>query len=77
MKVVPLSQRSGILEWCEGTVPMGEYLIGGVNSAHERYRPDDWKAADCRRSMSVSREHFVVFISSLSSLCFQCFDAVG
>jgi len=56
---------------------MGEYLIGGVNSAHERYRPDDWKAADCRRSMSVRREHFVVFISSLSSLCFQCFDAVG
>jgi len=52
LKVVPMSQRSGILEWCEGTVPMGEYLIG-VNGAHQRYRPDDWKAIDCRRAMSV------------------------
>jgi len=52
LKVVPLSQRSGILEWCERTVPMGEYLIG-ANGAHQRYRPNDWKAIDCRKTMSV------------------------
>lgn len=23
-KVIPLSQRSGLLEWCEGTIPLGE-----------------------------------------------------
>ena len=27
VQVVPLSQRSGIVEWCEGTVPLGEYLV--------------------------------------------------
>lgn len=63
LKVVPMSQRSGILEWCEGTVPMGEYLIG-VNGAHQRYRPDDWKAIDCRRAMSVRCTH--------CSLCNTC-----
>lgn len=27
-KVVPLSRRSGLLEWCEGTNPIGCYLMG-------------------------------------------------
>ena len=27
-KVVPLSQRSGVLEWCDNTMPIGEFLIG-------------------------------------------------
>ena len=27
-KVVPLSRRSGLLEWCEGTNPIGLYLTG-------------------------------------------------
>ena len=22
-KIIPLSQRSGLLEWCEGTMPIG------------------------------------------------------
>ena len=61
LKVVPLSQRSGILEWCEGTVPIGEYLIG-VNGAHQRYKPNDWKAVDCRKAMSVRQDHFIVFV---------------
>lgn len=29
-KVVPLSKRSGVLEWCENTVPIGEFLIGNL-----------------------------------------------
>jgi len=70
LKVVPLSQRSGILEWCEGTVPMGEYLIGGVNAAHHRYRPDDWKPVDCRRVMSVRHGSFQFsFQVCLSCVC--------
>ena len=66
MKVVPLSQRSGILEWCEGTVPMGEYLIGN-NGAHQRYRPNDWKAVDCRKKMSVRLHHSTVLLLTLSA----------
>ncbi|XP_076466353.1 serine-protein kinase ATM-like [Babylonia areolata] len=55
-KVVPLSRRSGLLEWCEGTQPIGEYLLGqsGVrgSGAHSRYRPKDWSFLDCRKTMS-------------------------
>jgi len=32
---------------------MGEYLIG-ANGAHGRYRPNDWKAVDCRKAMLVT-----------------------
>lgn len=24
-KIIPLSQRSGLLEWCEGTMPIGRF----------------------------------------------------
>ena len=54
-KVIPLSQRSGIVEWCEGTVPLGCYLIGTPQKpsggAHSRYRPMDWPSADCRKRL--------------------------
>ncbi|XP_052812043.1 serine-protein kinase ATM-like isoform X2 [Mya arenaria] len=50
-KVIPLSQRSGLLEWCEGTQPIGEYLIGS-KGAHARYRPHDWPHMECRRHMA-------------------------
>ncbi|KPI93799.1 Serine-protein kinase ATM [Papilio xuthus] len=36
-KVVPMSRRSGVLGWCEGTTPLGAYL----RDAHIRYRPKD------------------------------------
>lgn len=55
LKVVPLSQRSGIVEWCENTVPLGEYLVGirGIGGAHSKYHPTDWAAAECRKKFSV------------------------
>ena len=40
MQVVPFSPAAGLLEWCEDTVPMGEYLLGGGDregGAHSRY----------------------------------------
>jgi ataxia telangiectasia mutated family protein len=51
-RVVPFSRRSGILEWCTNTMPVGLYLIGervrnGRKGAHELYRPRDWKPMDC------------------------------
>ncbi|EDO36404.1 predicted protein [Nematostella vectensis] len=65
-KVIPLSQRSGMLEWCEGTMPLGEYLIGspGHNTgAHQRYNPRDWSPMDCRRKMaSVVRNYILIGI---------------
>ena len=39
-KVLPLSQRSGLVEWYENTVSIGVYLVGrGRDGAHAKYKP--------------------------------------
>ncbi|KAM4566592.1 serine-protein kinase ATM isoform 3-T3 [Odontesthes bonariensis] len=50
-KVVPFSQRSGVLEWCSGTVPIGEFLVEPNKGAHKRFRPQDWTNLACRKKM--------------------------
>jgi len=54
-KVVPLSQRSGILEWCDNTQPIAMYLVGGDNrgGAHKKYYPRQWDSAECRKKMGA------------------------
>lgn len=54
--VVPLSQRSGILEWCENTIPLAEYLTGNrsVPGAHVRYHPKDMPPTECRQKLLAS-----------------------
>ncbi|KAL0274886.1 UNVERIFIED_CONTAM: hypothetical protein PYX00_002916 [Menopon gallinae] len=49
-KVMPLSHRSGIIEWCENTQPLSLYLIGsdGISGAHKRFNPEDITALECR-----------------------------
>ncbi|XP_029658408.2 serine-protein kinase ATM isoform X1 [Octopus sinensis] len=54
-KVIPLSQRSGLLEWCEGTQPLGEYLIAKDQGAHQKYRPKDWTAGECRQKLTSAK----------------------
>lgn len=52
-----MSQCSGVLEWCEGTLPIGMYLIGEKDEtlgAHKRFRPQDITARACRDKMVVS-----------------------
>ncbi|XP_068564532.1 serine-protein kinase ATM [Cebidichthys violaceus] len=51
-KVVPFSQRSGVLEWCSGTVPIGEFLVDPIKGAHKRFRPQDPTNLACRRRMT-------------------------
>ena len=46
-KVVPLSERSGVLEWCSNTSPIGSILI----RAHEKYYPNDYKLSLCREKL--------------------------
>ncbi|NXI26409.1 ATM kinase, partial [Sterrhoptilus dennistouni] len=48
-KVVPLSQRSGVLEWCSGTTPIGEFLVNTEEGAHKRYRPKDYSNIQCHK----------------------------
>ncbi|XP_046801392.1 serine/threonine-protein kinase ATM isoform X1 [Lucilia cuprina] len=44
-KVVPLSTRSGLLEWCENTIPIGNYLT----AARKKYRPTEYSLSKCRQ----------------------------
>lgn len=52
-KVVPFSRRSGILEWCSDTTPVGLYLVGNRKDkgAHEKYRPNDWNPTKAMREI--------------------------
>ena len=58
-KVVPLSQTSGILEWCENTIVMKDYLIGEnyLTGAHKRYHPNDLTAQECRKKFTAAQEN--------------------
>ena len=59
-KVVPLTQQSGLVEWCIGTIPIGSYLVGNqmqkVLGAHQKFRPNDLPVISCRKKLqSVAR----------------------
>ncbi|XP_009959316.1 PREDICTED: serine-protein kinase ATM-like [Leptosomus discolor] len=57
-KVVPLSQRSGVLEWCSGTTPIGEFLVNVEEGAHKRYRPKDYSSYQCQKiMMDAQKKH--------------------
>ncbi|OXB62859.1 hypothetical protein ASZ78_015403 [Callipepla squamata] len=58
VKVVPLSQRSGVLEWCSGTTPIGEFLVNPDKGAHKRYRPHDYSGFQCQKiMMDAQKKH--------------------
>ena len=58
LQVVPLSQRSGILQWCDDTSVMKDYLTGENNDtgAHKRYHPNDLTAAECRKKLTEAQK---------------------
>uniref|UniRef100_A0A8C4LRV0 Serine-protein kinase ATM n=1 Tax=Equus asinus asinus TaxID=83772 RepID=A0A8C4LRV0_EQUAS len=69
-KVVPLSQRSGVLEWCTGTVPIGEFLVNNENGAHKRYRPEDFSALQCQKKMmDVQKKSFEEKYATFMDIC--------
>ncbi|XP_071438661.1 serine-protein kinase ATM-like [Hetaerina americana] len=51
--VVPLSHRSGIIEWCNNTISIGNYLHGVKNiiGAHSKFNPSDYPIRTCRSMM--------------------------
>lgn len=57
-QVVPLSQRSGVLEWCSRTTPIGEFLVNVKEGAHKRYRPKDYSSCHCQKMMMVSHNNY-------------------
>lgn len=54
--VVPLARRSGLIEWCEGTVPLGEWLAGEAFGAHQRYRPSDLAPSQAKLKLAGARD---------------------
>lgn len=55
-KIIPLSQRSGLLEWCSNSLPLSDYLVGPSRKkgAHERYHPKDLTPSQCRQALHAS-----------------------
>ncbi|XP_053981121.1 serine-protein kinase ATM isoform X1 [Hylaeus volcanicus] len=71
-KVVPLTQRSGILEWCENTIPIALLLTGSKNipGLHEKYYPEDYSATDCRQKLAnVSKSSTDVKLEVFMNCC--------
>ncbi|XP_068000723.1 serine-protein kinase ATM [Melanerpes formicivorus] len=69
-KVVPLSQRSGVLEWCSGTTPIGEFLVNVEEGAHKRYRPKDYSSYQCQKiMMDVQKKHSDAKYSIFMDVC--------
>lgn len=58
-KVVPLAQRSGVLEWCDNTLPLTPILTNneGTVGLHYKYYPTDLTAKGAREQMrSVTQQ---------------------
>ncbi|XP_034925984.1 serine/threonine-protein kinase ATM isoform X2 [Populus alba] len=62
-KVVPFTPSAGVLEWVNGTFPLGEYLIGSARNggAHGRYGVGDWSFLKCRDHMSNEKDKCKAF----------------
>ncbi|CAG0918835.1 unnamed protein product [Notodromas monacha] len=60
-KVVPLSPKGGVLEWCSNAEPISLFLVGWNlgEGAHTRLRPQDASARDCRKDiLDVAKKSF-------------------
>lgn len=57
-KVVPFTPSAGVLEWVDGTIPLGDYLLGSSRNggAHGRYGIGDWSFLKCREEMANAKE---------------------
>ncbi|KAJ7289937.1 hypothetical protein O6H91_Y303200 [Diphasiastrum complanatum] len=57
-KVIPFTPSAGVLEWVDGTIPLGEYLLGSTRTggAHARYGDGDWTFMKCREYMSAETD---------------------
>ena len=52
-KVIPFNPTAGLVEWCNNTRPLSDYLVRGSRSAHRRLRPDDITNEEARAEMEV------------------------
>ncbi|WZZ44669.1 hypothetical protein YC2023_040928 [Brassica napus] len=62
--VVPFTPSAGVLEWVDGTIPLGDYLIGSsrAGGAHGRYGIGNWNYSKCREHMSSAKDKRKAFM---------------
>ncbi|XP_065616424.1 serine/threonine-protein kinase ATM-like isoform X2 [Quercus suber] len=60
-KVVPFTLSASVLEWVDGTLPLGEYLIRRNGGAHGRYGLGDWSFLRCREHMTNEKDKCKAF----------------
>lgn len=77
-KVIPLTQRSGVLEWCDNTLPITAILVGSSSDKpgmHKKYYPRDMTVEMARDRMKViAQESNEVIINNLLLCPFlRCF----
>ncbi|CAG7871178.1 unnamed protein product, partial [Brassica rapa] len=62
--VVPFTPSAGVLEWVDGTIPLGDYLIGSsrAGGAHGRYGIGNWNYSKCREHMSNAKDKRKAFV---------------
>ncbi|XP_014473077.1 PREDICTED: serine-protein kinase ATM [Dinoponera quadriceps] len=71
-KVVPLTQRSGVLEWCDNTVPIAMVLLGNPNTPglHKKYYPRDMSAEAAKNKLrNVEKESNEVKLNVFLKCC--------
>lgn len=51
-----MAERSGVIEWCEGTIPLGQWLAADRVGAHQRYRPRDMTPAEAKQRLAAVRD---------------------
>ncbi|XP_017880998.1 serine-protein kinase ATM [Ceratina calcarata] len=58
-KVVPLTQRSGIVEWCDNTLPIAAVLVGtdSLPGLHKKYYPRDYTARQCKEKLAAATKY--------------------
>lgn len=63
-KVVPFTPSAGVVEWVNGTVPLGEYLLGSNRNggAHARYGTGDWTFLQSREYLTCEKDKRKAFL---------------
>nr|CAB3476606.1 unnamed protein product [Digitaria exilis] len=62
--VVPFTPSAGVVEWVNGTVPLGDYLLGStrISGAHGRYGTGDWTYLQCREYLMSEKDKRRAFL---------------
>ena len=68
-KVIPFNPTAGLVEWCNDTRPLSDYLIRGTRSAHRRLRPDDITNDVARSEMEIDPPLFTRQRDAFASVC--------